>query len=253
MEKAGSQLGRSLPRILLVFVPAVAASALAVFVLTSVRQAPDPAERATNGIGADDNLTAEERRELTRQMLKARRENPETPAEVTPTARPAPAKTTGTAEVAPPPAAPVVATPVPRPPRPKAEPKTAAAPPAVPPPAAPAPAIIATTLPPPAQPGAPPVPANPAVRLPPVDVNVAAPDGAEPAPRSFASNVFSSVSTFAGTAANATGNGINWMIALPGKAISAGGKLITGGDQAPAATAPPPAPADQPPPKAKLL
>jgi hypothetical protein len=57
--------------------------------------------------------------------------------------------------------------------------------------------------------------------------------------------VFSSISTFAGTAANATGNTVNWVIELPGKAISAGGRLLGGGDSA---SSNPPSPAAAPPP-----
>jgi len=57
----------------------------------------------------------------------------------------------------------------------------------------------------------------------------------------------------AGTAANATGNTVNWVIELPGKAISAGGKLL-GGDSAgnPPPAAPPP-PSTAPPPSKRNL
>jgi hypothetical protein len=79
----------------------------------------------------------------------------------------------------------------------------------------------------------------------------------EPQPRGLAANVFSGLSTIAGSAANATGNTVNWVIDLPGKAINASGKAIAAGgkligidsnsaDQQPvgpppAATVPPPA------------
>jgi hypothetical protein len=268
MERAEPYLGRFLSRFLVAVVPGIAASALAVFVLYALHlsQVPEPAERLVN-IRSDDNLTAEERRELTRQMLKARRENPEVPVAVTPIARPAPppATTSGVAETGP---APVAA---PEPPKARPE-RTATAP--VPRPArlrpeAPAPSqgvqgvqgaasppqgTAAAALPSPAAaPGAPlsvvPPPApNAALKLPPVNVNTTPPEQAEPEQRSFASNVFSSLSVFAGTAANATGNTVNWVIALPGKAISAGGRLFTG-DSAP--TNPPPA--EAPPPKQNLL
>jgi hypothetical protein len=98
-------------------------------------------------------------------------------------------------------------------------------------------------------------------------VTVNAPLGVEPEPepRGFAAKVFSSLSTAAGSAANATGNTVNWVIDLPGKAISAGGKLI-GRDPAasnqpvgaplPAGAAPPtgtaPPPATAPPPRRNL-
>jgi hypothetical protein len=77
------------------------------------------------------------------------------------------------------------------------------------------------------------------------------PDAPPEPPRGFAANVLSSISVFAGTAANATGNTVNWVIDLPGKAISAGGKLL-GGDSA-ASTPPPPAAAPPPPPKRNYL
>jgi hypothetical protein len=88
-----------------------------------------------------------------------------------------------------------------------------------------------------------------------VTVSTNQPSGAEPEPqpRGLAANVFSSISTVVGSAANATGNTVNWVIDLPGKAISAGGKLL-GGDSAasnPPAAAPPP-PATAPPPKRNL-
>ena len=71
-------------------------------------------------------------------------------------------------------------------------------------------------------------------------------------PRSFAGNVFSSISTFAGTAANATGNTVNWVIDQPGRAISAGGKLLGGNSSASNQPAGPPPPADAAPPAAAV-
>jgi hypothetical protein len=38
--------------------------------------------------------------------------------------------------------------------------------------------------------------------------------------------VFSTLSSIVGHAANATGDTVNWVIDLPGKAISAGGRVI---------------------------
>lgn len=255
MKRAESQDGRYLPRALLAIVPGVAASAFAVFVLTSVNltQGTDSTDRVVNSAVSDDNLTAEERRELTRQMLRARRENPEIPAAVIPTARSAPAKSTDALAPAQGATTAVATPPIPRPARPRPEARTQPAPSGV----AAAQAAPGTGTPPPAGPPA----ANPAVRLPPVEVNTVAPDQDEPAPRSLAATMFSSISGFAGTAANATGNSINWVIALPGRAISAGGKLVGGQSADPAAlppappTASPPAPApnDTSPPKAKQL
>jgi hypothetical protein len=70
----------------------------------------------------------------------------------------------------------------------------------------------------------------------------------EPEPRGFAAKVFSSLSTVAGTAANATGNTVNWVIDLPGKAISAGGRLFGGDSSAGNQPAGPPPPAGAAPP-----
>ena len=123
---------------------------------------------------------------------------------------------------------------------------------AVPAPAVAAPTTTAAIGPPvgPAAPAPPPASGDPTT-LPPVVVNTPAPGAApEPPPqRSFAGSVFSSISTMAGTAANATGNTVNWVIDLPGKAISAGGKLL-GGDSA--SNNPPPPPA-APQPRRNLL
>lgn len=57
-----------------------------------------------------------------------------------------------------------------------------------------------------------------------------------PPPRGPVTAVFSTLSSIVGHAANATGTTVNWVIDLPGKAISAGGRVING-------PSPPPAPA----------
>jgi len=71
----------------------------------------------------------------------------------------------------------------------------------------------------------------------------------------FASNVLSGLSSVAGSAANATGNTVNWVIDLPGRAIHAGGKLIgikrDADDQTSAPAAAPPPPGSPAPPAAK--
>jgi hypothetical protein len=239
--------------LLLAVVPGLAASALAVFVLYAVNmsQAPEPGERLANiASSGDDNLSAEERRELTRQMLRARRENPQVPAEVSPTPRPTPV-TVGTA--APEETAPAVGAAPEAKPRPD---RVAAVPPVRAPRQAPARSEAATAnvaaATAPVTPGAgqptalvplpvtgslspvaspPAAPPAPGVRLPPVEVNTLA-DRPEAEQRGFAGIVFSSISGFAGTAANATGNTVNWVIALPGRAVSAGGRLL-GRDSAP--------------------
>jgi hypothetical protein len=262
---------------LLTIIPAAIASAVAVYVLYAIQptRGADPGDRASAVALPSDDLSTEERRELTRQMLKERRENPQVPAEVTPAPRPALASAvetggggnsggTGTATDAKPraerasgaagtaSAAPPLPTARPVPPRPRSEPAAPTAVAAIAPPAS-GPVSLAAASPPAAPTGPPaPMPAQSvpagASTLPSVVVN--APVTASPAgiaqpdpPRSFAANVFSTISVFAGTAANATGNTVNWVIALPGKAIAAGGKLLggedTSGNQPSSAGAPP--------------
>jgi hypothetical protein len=271
------QFGRFQSKFLLMVVPGLVASGIAAAVLYAIHvaRAPESIELLTDVAAQGDGLSAEERRELTRQMLKARRENQEEPARVRPTAKPSTTgpSTTGAAEdtvidakartdrmpaAAPSPAVPPL--PAARPAVARVRPDSVA-PAATAPPAPPA----SATLPPPAV-ITPPVATQPssadASLLPPAGVNVNPPLGGEfePPPRGLVANVFSSISVLAGSAANATGNSVNWVIDLPGKAISAGGKLL-GGDSAansPPSAAPPPTiappsvappPATGPPPK----
>jgi len=91
--------------------------------------------------------------------------------------------------------------------------------------------------------GAVPTGAPPAGNLP-TGAQAAVPPPPQPEPQhGFGANVLSGISSVAGSAANATGNTVNWVIDLPGKAINAGGKLIginrNADDQAPAAQQPP--------------
>ena len=263
--------GRFLSKVLVTIVPAAMASGIVVYALYAIHltRAPESADPLTLASPLSDGLSTDERRELTRQMLKARRENPPVPAEVRPTPRPS---STGTADHA---AVPPSATDA------KLRPVRAAAVAPVAPVAAPAAAPVPVARPSAARtpsqapavavavaPAAlPPAPAGEPGTLPPVTVNTNPPAArSDPEPRGFAANVFSSISVFAGTAANATGNTVNWVIDLPGKAISAGGRLL-GGDPAasnppPSATpapppatapAPPPATAPAPPPKRNIL
>ena len=290
MKQAVPYLGRFLSKFVFEIIPGALVSVLAAYFLSMLhlaRGAEPAADPPALTTLQNDGLSADERRELTRQMLKERRENPEQPAEVKPipSLRPtAPAAETAdlaSPVAAPPVAAPQVAAPqvaapqviVPEPkPRsePEAKPRPEAARPAVAavtpvPPAPPLPRAAAPRArPEPAQsaaaaPAAPPVgavtaavPAAPvapvavpgaATPLPPVTVNTTPVDAAvEPPRRSFAGSVFSSFSSIAGGAANVTGNTVNWVIDLPGKAISAGGRLLSGSP----APAPVPAPAAAP-------
>jgi hypothetical protein len=280
MEPAGTNLGRFPSKFLLMIIPGLVASGVVASVLYAVHvsRAPSPSEFLSDVTPQGDGLSAEERRGLTRQMLKARRENPEEPAQVrpTPTARPAdsapaeaPAVDSKTAAKAAadrtppdhtPPDRTFGAAPLPvarpTPPRPRPEGPVVAMPAA---PAATSGAIAPPTAAPPQSAPLQPGTTDPAVQ-PPVAANPPAVEP-EPEPRGFAANVFSSLSKVAGTAANATGNTVNWVIDLPGKAISAGGRLLGrdsstsnqpgGPDAAPSAgTVPPPATA--PPPRRNL-
>src|SRR5580692_4516796 len=80
-------LGKFMSRFLLMVVPGVTASAVAVFVLYAVHvsRTPEPIALLTDLTPQSDGLSTEERRELTRQMLKERRENRQEPAQVKPT------------------------------------------------------------------------------------------------------------------------------------------------------------------------
>ncbi|HLH91747.1 MAG TPA: hypothetical protein VKX28_25125 [Xanthobacteraceae bacterium] len=201
-----------------------------------------------------------------REVLKVRRETPEQPAQVRPQVRPIATSAPATSAAPPAPhraqtttaAVPVgldsisprdqAARPVPAPSRPAV---TAATTPSVTPPAAPPSADaqggaqgeqgeVYVPAPPP---GLPPAPARdvnaPTVIVPSVASEtpapappVAAPAATAAAPPVEATHqgpvgmVFSTLSGFVGHAANATGHTVNWVIDLPGKAISAGGRVI---------------------------
>jgi hypothetical protein len=279
MQPAGTNLARFPSKLLLTVVLGLVASGLAASVLYAVHvsHAPSSSEFLTDLAPQGDGLSAEERRGLTREMLKARRENPQEPAEVrpTPASRPSDGGPTGNPaddgkaagadpKAADPKAAdPKAADPKGADPR-GADPKgavkaaTAATDRASPDRAAPLP--IARPAPPRARAEAPLVPTTaapgaaatassapvgtpPATTDPALQAPATAAAGAEPAPerRGFAANMFSSLSTLAGTAANATGNTVNWVIDLPGKAISAGGRFF-GGDSSPSTPPADPAP-----------
>src|SRR5712671_3846415 len=93
MEPAGTNLGRFPSKFLLMVIPGLVASGVVASVLYAVHvsRAPSSSELLTDLTPQGDGLSAEERRGLTRQMLKDRRENPQEPAQVrpTPTSRPA--------------------------------------------------------------------------------------------------------------------------------------------------------------------
>src|SRR5215472_8397741 len=271
MKPAGDNLGRFPSKFLLMVIPGLVASGVVASVLYAVHvsRAPTSSEFLTDLTPQGDGLSAEERRGLTRQMLKDRRENPQEPAEVRPTltSRPADdgpskdsvvdAKATGdakgnttTVKAAPdrtpsdhaPTDHAFAAAPLPVA-RPVLAPGRSDGP------------VVATTPTPTVVPPAPAAPlplrSTDTKLQPPPAVNTASGAEPEPEPRGLAANVFSSLSSMVGTAANATGNTVNWVIDLPGKAISAGGRLF-GGDSSTSnqPAGPPPSAGNSPPPAA---
>lgn len=235
--------------------------------------APPAAPEARDA--AHDVPTVREDRAAMRKVLKERRENPQTPAIVRPLAVPQPAPTAKEAASTPSAAMdsiapnepvehaaapnrtkPSVATAAPPrrepdapahthteaadaaadyvpapPPGLRAAPATAmnAPTPIVPPPAATLPVAPARAVPPPP-------PLMPPAMASAVPPPVAPPPPAPPPPSGPVGTVFSALSSIVGHAANATGSTVNWVIDLPGKAISAGGRVI-------GVSTPPPEPA----------
>jgi hypothetical protein len=285
MKQAVPYFGRFLSKLVLEIIPGALVSVFAAYLLSMLHLGAEPATPSqTASVPQNDGLSADERRELTRQMLKERRENPEEPAEVKPVPSLRPASTS-TADSGPVPHDHVAAPPATAESKLHAEPEAKPRPslatisPATPLPRAPASRLkteaAAATVPPPpfAAPAAPTVtaslpPAGPALagaptQLPQVSVNAPAVNAApvnapavnapgtvpagdlasQPQQRGIVGNIFSGVSTIAGGAANITGNTVNWVIDLPGKAISAGGKLLTGSNGSTPAAAPGGAPA----------
>jgi hypothetical protein len=329
MEPAGTASRRFPSKFLLTVIPGLVASGVAASVLYAVHvsRAPSTSEYLSEPMPQNDGLSAEERRDLTRQMLKARRENQQEPAQVQPLqvrpmSAPAAARTadlpmdadagavadvkapeakaaevkpfeakapeikapeakvadTKATEVRPADTKIVVRAAPDRPALDKPDHAVAVAPlPAARPPVArPRPDAAAAVTPvqqplPPAASGALPPPAL-ATTAPAGPMQIGPPPGAgqpsvtanappsEPEqPRGIAGHVFSGLSSIAGSAANATGNTVNWVINLPGKAVDAGGKAISAGGKligieskdnqqaetppatAPPAAAPPPA------------
>lgn len=201
--------GDKLRRIILAFVTSVLAIGSGV-ALTHVGRAPEKTAVSND----EDAPTIGEGRNLTREILRSRREQPEALAEVHPDPSLGARQPIVTKEVA-------AKDPVTKDTKEHVAIKDAAR-------ARPTTATAAVVLPrsrPDADGSASPPPANEAVVA----------DAAPPEqPQSFGSKVFSTVSNFTGKAANFTGDTANFVIDLPGKLISAGGKLFDRQQQPPA-------------------
>jgi hypothetical protein len=201
--------GDKLRRIILAFVTSVLAIGSGV-ALTHVGRAPEKTA-VTND---EDKPTIGEGRNLTREILRSRREQPEALAEVHPdpslgARQPIVSKEVAAKE----PAAKETKEHVAIKDAAKARPTTATAAVVMP---RSRPETDASTSPPPAN-G-------------PVVADAAPPEQ----PQSFGSKVFSTVSNLTGKAANFTGDTANFVIDLPGKLFSAGGKLFDRQQQPPA-------------------
>jgi hypothetical protein len=219
-------------------ISAVLASITGAYLLTALHLRPDSGDAAPSL----DNTAAEERA-MTREYLKAMREPHEAPAEVA--ARPAPSEPAEAAEN------PAIGTMAPA----AAETAVAATAPANATPTAATAGTVASTprvghpdaadanTAPPGSPMAlsPITVAAPVVaEAKPVDQQ-SEPQRVEP-PAGLGGKVFSAVSMILGTAANVTGDSINFVIELPGKAVAAGDKLVRGEGQATQSQQPRPQP-----------
>lgn len=287
--RMGAGMGASMGRLptlvkfgsglVLQMVPAVAATVIGGYLLTQLHFGAAPAPQPSiAAVPAQQEPTVGEERAAMREVLKQRRENPEEPATVRPTALAAPARLPAAARATVPASAPVAARPttvatipvgmdsilpnepVARPaarvnvvtvaapgvatrrdgavrPRPDAQvqpqvqlqAQPQAQPQVQPQSQIPSQAEVYVPAPPPG------LPAAPArdMDAPTVIVPAAAPAQPpappalpEPPHRGPVGIVLSTVSNFVGHAANATGHTVNWVIDLPGKAISAGGRVI---------------------------
>jgi hypothetical protein len=229
-------------RLILEILPSVAATVIGGYLLTQLHfgHTTEPATPSPQAVAAPADTTeiptVREDRAAMREVLKERRENPELPAIVRPvvTAAPPPQPAPDTV-----PAAPVTAQlpaamdsippnePVDRAAAPS-RPSVAVTPVAVPR-ARPEPvASVYAPAPPPGLPQAPALgpdaPLQVAPAAPAAGPVVAAQPPAVEAPQRR--GVFSTFSSIVGGAASATGNTVNWVIDLPGKAIDAGGRVI---------------------------
>jgi len=246
-------------KLVLEILPSIAATVIGGYLLTQLHfsRTPEAPPAAAVAAAVPETPTVGEERAAIRDVLKARRENPQAPEVVRP--KPATPPATASVPASPPPAAAESASPVEpvertpsRPnlavaaapparrdldvPRPRPEGAASVYVPAPPPgvavaPAVPAaaPAVTAAASEPPAQPLSPVV-----VSAPPATAQMAPP----PVERGPVGTVLSGISVLVGQAANVTGHTVNWVIDLPGKAIEAGGRAI--------GVSPPPPPPSRP-------
>jgi hypothetical protein len=85
MKQAVPYFGRFLSKLVLEIIPGALVSVFAAYLLSMLHLGAEPVTPPQNVTAVqNDGLSGDERRELTRQMLKERRENPEEPAEVKP-------------------------------------------------------------------------------------------------------------------------------------------------------------------------
>ena len=268
-------------KLVLEILPSIAATVIGGYLLAQIHyaRAPEPEPAAAQATSDQETPTAREERAAMRDVLKARRENPEVPAVVrpnkiatAPVSIPAsvpasapvstPATTASlpaamdsigpseraatparTATISPPRARPEVSAPVSLP-----MPAPVVSAPLVAPASEPGVASVYVPAPPPGLPAAPAVSPGLAAptqlspgptQLSPVVVTTAEPQLPPPPPRGPVGAVLSTFSSLVGHAANATGDTVNWVIDLPGKAISAGGRVIGGSNPPPPAPPPP--------------
>jgi hypothetical protein len=251
-------------KLVLEILPSVAATVIGGYLLAQLHFGHSTEPPAQPPTASTQPPTVGQDRATIREVLKERRERPEKPAQVraaataVPASTPAPVRTAripvGMDSIAPhEPVAPsrpsvtaAIAGPTGAPP-PDAETEVyVPAPPPGLPPAPPrgmdAPTVIvpsvATAAPPPAA-AAPDAPPPAMASNAPAPAEVASTAAAPSEPADHRGGVFSTFSSFVGHAANATGHTVNWVIDLPGKAISAGGRAI-------GVNTPPPAPPQQP-------
>jgi hypothetical protein len=232
--------------LLLQIVPAVAATVIGGYLLAQMHFGSALTPAAPPDIAAvppQQDATIGEERAAMREVLKQRREKPEQPAMVRPVAVAPPVSIPGAVPASAPAAAPASPAGIPvgmdsiMPNEPVARPAARTNVASIAPAAAPrrdaaarprpdAQAEVYVPAPPPGLPSAPARDLDAPTVILPATASVAPPPPVAPEHRGPVGLVLSTVSNFVGHAANATGHTVNWVIDLPGKAISVGGRVI---------------------------